>query len=290
MQTDGSIVSPSEKNNLVGIKPTVGLTSRALVIPISEHQDTIGPMTRTVKDAAYILQAIAGVDPADNYTSAIPAKGKIPDYVAACNFSAFSGAKIGIPKNVLSLIANPDGPEYAAFQKALTTMKAAGAKIVDSNFTAAAEFLRSSTETQVLNADFITNLATYLSQLTSNPNNITSLASLRHFTQTFPREQYPDRNTAIWDTALFTQKFNNTDPKFWAAYQKDLFYGGEGGLLGAISRGKLDAVVLPTSYASSWAAIVGAPIVTVPLGFYPPNVTVTLNGRGNLVDIGPNVP
>ena len=78
-------------NNLVGIKPTVGLTSRYLVIPISEHQDTIGPMARTVRDAAYLLKAIAGSDPRDNYTLARPfANSSTPDYVAACNFSAFS--------------------------------------------------------------------------------------------------------------------------------------------------------------------------------------------------------
>ena len=60
-ETSGSILSPSETNNLVGIKPSVGLTSRHLVVPISERQDTVGPMARTVTDAAYLLQAIAGI-------------------------------------------------------------------------------------------------------------------------------------------------------------------------------------------------------------------------------------
>jgi amidase len=247
-------------------------------------------MARTVKDAAYILQAIAGVDAADNYTSAIPNNGTIPDYVSACNFFALSGARIGIPKNVLALSVDPSGPEYAAYQKAVGVLRAAGAAVVESNFTAAAEFLASSTETAVLNADFIVNLASYLAQLTFNPNKVTSLADVRNFTRSFALEDYPDRDTAIWDVALDTQKWNNTDPRFWAAYQKDLYYGGDGGLLGAISRNNLDAVILPTTYASSWAAIVGAPIVTVPLGFYPPNATVTLNSRGDLVDTGPNVP
>jgi amidase len=247
-------------------------------------------MTRTVKDAAYILQAIAGIDAADNYTSAIPNNGTIPDYVSACNFFAFSGARIGIPKNALALTVDPNGPEYAAFKKAVLTMQAAGATVVDANFTAAAAFLASSAETQVLNADFIVNLASYLAQLTYNPNNVHSLADVRNFTQSFPLEDYPDRDTAIWDNALDTQKWNNTDPRFWAAYQQDLFYGGDGGLLGAISRNKLDAVILPTTVASSWAAVVGAPIVTVPLGFYPSNATVKLNQRGDLVDTGPNVP
>jgi amidase len=247
-------------------------------------------MARTVKDAAYILQAIAGIDVADNYTSAIPNNGTLPDYVSACNFFALSGARIGIPQNVLAMTVDPSGPEYIAYQKAIRTLRAAGATIVNSNFTAAAAFLASSTETAVLNADFIVNLASYLAQLTYNPNKVTSLADVRNFTRSFPLEDYPDRDTAIWDVALDKQKWNNTDPRFWAAYQKDLYYGGDGGLLGAISRNNLDAVILPTTAASSWAAIVGAPIVTVPLGFYPPNATVALNSRGDLVDTGPNVP
>ena len=91
-------MSPSQKGNLVGIKPTVGLTSRYLVIPISEHQDTVGPMARTVKDAAIILQAIAGKDRNDNYTAAIPFDcDKMPDYVAALDKDGLAGARIGIP-------------------------------------------------------------------------------------------------------------------------------------------------------------------------------------------------
>lgn len=103
-ETDGSIIGPSDANNVVGIKPTVGLTSRDLVIPISQHQDTVGPIARTVKDAAYILSAIAGYSPYDNYTSAIPYPNHaIPDYTAACNFSALRGKRIGIPRNVFDI-------------------------------------------------------------------------------------------------------------------------------------------------------------------------------------------
>lgn len=270
----------------------VGLTSRSLVIPISEHQDTIGPMMRTVKDAAYLLQAIAGVDSYDNYTSAIPNNGTLPDYVAACNYSALSGAQIGIPRNVIELFSdNTTTPQTDAFAVAIGVLTGAGAIIVDNaNFTNATDFLNSTSETLVLNADFIVNLATYLAELTYNPNNITSLAEERNFTQADPLEDYPDRDTAIWDDALFTQGWNNTDPRFWAAYQQDLFFGGEGGLLGTLERENLDAVILPTNFASSWAAIVGAPIVTVPLGFYPANATVTYNSRGDLVESSPNFP
>ncbi|WQF90110.1 Putative amidase signature domain-containing protein [Colletotrichum destructivum] len=291
-ETDGSILSPSQRNNLVGIKPTVGLTSRHLVIPISEHQDTIGPMARTVKDAAYILHAIAGADPSDNYTSAIPNNGEIPDYPAACDMYALRGARIGIPRNAIELFSdNTTGTETEAFEKALDVFRAAGAVIVDNaNFTAAEQLVTSNSETVVLNADFISNLASYLAELSFNPNNLTSLADVRRFTQSFKLEDYPDRNTGVWDDALDEQGFNNTDPRFWAAWQESAYLGGEGGLLGTLERHHLDAVILPTSFSSPWAAIIGAPVVTVPLGFYPANATVIKNRRGNLVDTGPHVP
>jgi amidase len=113
---------------------------------------------------------------------------------------------------------------------------------------------------------------------------------VRNFTQSFPLEDYPDRNTGVWDEALDVQGYNNTDPRFWAAYQQNLLFGGEGGLLGALERHDLDAVILPSTFAFRFAAIVGAPVVTVPLGVYPPDAPVIPNSRGNLVSLGPNVP
>lgn len=248
-------------------------------------------MARTVKDAAYILQAIAGYDEYDNYTSAIPNKGSLPDYVAACNYSALLDARIGIPRNVIELFSNNgSAPLLSAFEAAVSVLSNAGSMVIDANFTAAEDFLNSTSEGEVLNADFISNLASYLAVLTSNPNDVTSLEEVREFTQSFTLEDYPDRDTGVWDEALDEQGYNNTDPRFWAAYEQDLYFGGEGGLFGALERDNLDAVILPTDFASSWAAIVGAPVITVPLGSYSANTTVAMNRRGNLVDRAPNIP
>lgn len=291
-ETDGSILSPSNKNNLVGIKPTVGLTSRNLVIPISEHQDTVGPMARTVKDAATILSAIAGFDPYDNYTSASPfANSSTPDYLGACNLSALAGARIGVPANVLSTYSSLLAPsELSAFYAALPVLSAAGATIVpDANFTAFDQYVASNNETLVLNADFLANLRSYLAALTSNPANVSDLAAVRAFTRAFPLEDYPDRDTGVWDDALDDQGWDNSDPRFWEAYTADLFLGGEGGVLGALERGALDAIVLPTSVSPGVPAIVGAPVVTVPLGFYAANASVVESRRG-LVDAAPGIP
>ena len=257
-ETSGSILSPSEVSNLVGIKPTVGLTSRALVIPISQRQDTVGPMARTVKDAAYLLQAIAGKDPNDNYTSAIPFD-ILPDYVGACNFSSLRGKRFGIPRNII--YDEPgDEPVLAAFEAAIQTIRRAGGIIIDNtNITAYAldQYFNGNASTIVLDADFISDLpGEYLSKLTYNPENVNDVADVRNFTQNFAQEDYPDRDTAVWDQSL-ELGYGNTDPRFWAAYQINLQTAGPQGILGLLTNYSLDALVIPTDFSPGLPALVG---------------------------------
>lgn len=149
-------------------------------------------MARSVKDAAYLLQAIAGPDSYDNYTSAIPS---VPNYVAAMDYGSLRGARLGMPSNVLALYASSTAyaPVLSAYYSAIALMKSAGAIIVESNFTALPAIRASGNESIVLETDFINDLANYLSQLTYNPNNIHTLADLVNFTETSPLEDYPDR-------------------------------------------------------------------------------------------------
>ncbi|KAI1121650.1 glutamyl-tRNA amidotransferase subunit A [Nemania abortiva] len=257
-ETDGSITDPASFNNLVGIKPTVGLVSRHLVVPISERMDTVGPMTRTAKDA--------------------------------CNRSALTGARLGVPRNVISLMANSTTESVVeAFEKSLAVLRSAGATIVeDTNFPAAEDFLNHySLNLEIMAADFFVNLKQYLDLLVYNPANIASLADLRNFTQSSPLEEYQIRDTGVWDAAL--QNWNNTEPGFWSAYQQALYYCDEGGLLGAIKQHDLDAVILPSHFSWDWAAVAGAPIVSVPMGAYPPDQPVQTDTWG-LVETGPNIP
>lgn len=125
-ETDGSIVSPSSVNGLVGIKPTVGLWSRSGIIPISKTQDTAGPMARTVRDAAILLGALAGEDPQDIYT--LTAKGKIqPDYTRYLDATGLHGKRIGIEKDGLKVSPGMD----RLFQDAIAVLKSKGATIVE---------------------------------------------------------------------------------------------------------------------------------------------------------------
>ncbi|MBK8248241.1 MAG: amidase [Gemmatimonadetes bacterium] len=125
-ETDGSIVCPANANGLVGIKPTVGLVSRAGIVPISHTQDTAGPMCRTVRDAAALLSVVAGADPRDGATSA-SAGHVLADYTTACDAAALKGARIGVVRQLFNA-----GPQVnAVMVEALDALQAAGAVLVD---------------------------------------------------------------------------------------------------------------------------------------------------------------
>lgn len=158
-ETDGSITCPSSNNNIVGIKPTVGLTSRAGVIPLSAHQDTVGPMTRSMTDAAIILSAIAGKDPNDNFTLAQP--DRVPDYTKALNKNALRGKRIGVPRKVFlnDSITGNDPSINVEFEKALRVIRSLGATVVDpSDMPSGLEIVSSHNETIVLSTEFKVNL------------------------------------------------------------------------------------------------------------------------------------
>lgn len=311
-ETDGSILSPSSQNNLVGIKPTVGLTSRYLVVPISEHQDTVGPMARTVRDAAAILTAIAGFDANDNYTSASPfspggndsnnddnstssTPTPLPDYVQACTLDALQGKRIGVPRNYIDLAGQSSlAPVVATFDAALAVLRDAGATVVDNLTLPGYDVLATATfETVVLQADFNTNLAQYFARLAVNPYGLRSVADLQAFTRTVlpSLERYPERDTDVWAGALALGYGNEgAAPEFWSNYTAGQYYAGPLGITGALANFSLDALVVPTPFAPYLPALLGSPVVTVPLGKFSENTTVRTNGFGNLNATGPNFP
>lgn len=124
-ETDGSVVCPASSNGTVGIKPTVGLLSRSGIIPISHTQDTAGPLARTVKDAAFLLQAMAGVDATDKITQESIGKS-VTDYTQFLKTDGLKGKRIGIEKKPYT---NPLLDDL--FQKALNVLKKQGATIVE---------------------------------------------------------------------------------------------------------------------------------------------------------------
>jgi Asp-tRNA(Asn)/Glu-tRNA(Gln) amidotransferase A subunit family amidase len=128
--TGGSVRAPSSINNLVGIRPTVGLVSRTGMAPLDSQRDTPGPMARSVEDAARLLDVIAGVDPTDSHTSG--AQTRIPPtYTAFLDKAGLKGARIGILRQSLGLQEGVDPRVAALFETAIADLRRAGAQIVD---------------------------------------------------------------------------------------------------------------------------------------------------------------
>ena len=129
-ETDGSVVSPSSVNGIVGIKPTVGLWSRSGIIPISFTQDTAGPMARTVTDAAILLSYLTGVDPEDKAT--LKSKGKThPDYTKFLNKAGLAGKRLGIEKSFLTEGLQGGNPDVVALlKKTMQILKNNGATLI----------------------------------------------------------------------------------------------------------------------------------------------------------------
>ncbi|HEY7414756.1 MAG TPA: amidase family protein, partial [Ktedonobacteraceae bacterium] len=165
-ETDGSIVCPSSHNSIVGIKPTVGLTSRAGVIPIAHSQDTVGPMCRTIADAAAVLGAMVGVDPRDPATSA--SEGMFyTDYTKFLDPNGLQGARIGVPRQAyFGYSDKTDTIVNAAIQR----LAELGTTIVDpADIPTAQQMASSDSEKTVLHFEFKADLNNYLSELVESP-------------------------------------------------------------------------------------------------------------------------
>ncbi|KAJ7215193.1 amidase signature domain-containing protein [Mycena rebaudengoi] len=229
-ETDGSITCPSSRNNLAGIKPTVGLTSRAGVIPISAHQDTIGPLARSLADAAVVLSVIAGKDPNDNYTLAQPDEGK----------------RIGVPRRVfLNETMTENHPSIGiAFEKALATLKSLGAIIVDpADLPSVDELVVSRNETIVARVDLKVQLNQYFEALIENPSGVRSLGDLIKFNDAHAELEEPAgyENQSV----LIEAQKTSIDAAYFKAIAFNRELGGTRGIDFALKEHNLDALVLP---------------------------------------------
>jgi amidase len=272
-ETDGSIVCPSGANSLVGLKPTVGLVSRAGIIPIAHSQDTAGPMCRTVTDAAILLGALAGADRGDPATAAAPAV--VPDYTTALDPNGLKGARIGVARAVFG---SPEGDRIV--NAALDVLKAQGAVLIDP---VEIPHLKDygDQEFTVLLYEFKADLNAYLAGLGA-AGAMKTLADLIAF-----NDQHKQTEMPYFGQETFTQA-QEKGPLSDDAYVEALAHcrrmsRAEGVDL-AFAKDKLDAIVAPTGGPawlidlvngdcsgaggnSSIAAVPGYPTITVPAGY-----------------------
>lgn len=280
-ETDGSIVSPSAATSVVGIKPTVGLTSRAGVIPIAHSQDSVGPMTRTVTDAAIILAAIAGVDPADPAT-AIAANAET-SYLQHLDPNGLKGARLGVPRNVYWGYS-PKADAIAT--AALDVLRDLGAEIIDPADIPTADALKGGwppnddTPIMVLLYEFKADINAYLASL-GPTSPVRDLADLIAFNERHADEEMPFFGQELFDMAR--EKGPLTTPEYLGALERNQRLSRQEGIDAVLAEHRLDALVMPTSRppskidlvngqsggggASRPAALAGYPIITVPAGY-----------------------
>ncbi len=275
-ETDGSIVCPSSINGVVGIKPTVGLTSRAGVIPISHTQDTVGPHGRTVADAAAVLGALTGVDPRDPQTSA-SAGHFFTDYTQFLDPDGLAGARIGVARGGGFTGYSPETDEV--FEEALAAMADAGAILVDpAEIPTIDELNADPAEIIVLIYEFKRDLNAYLATRTGLT--VHTLADVIQF----------NLDHADPELEFFGQEFFElaeqeifTEQEYLDALVRGHDLAGPQGIDKVLADFNLDALIAPTG-SPAWTtdlvngdhflgassgpcAVAGYPIVNVPAGY-----------------------
>jgi amidase len=284
-ETDGSIVSPSSANGIVGIKPTVGLTSRQGVVPISHSQDTVGPHARTITDAALVLSAIAGSG--TDYTSFLDATG-------------LRGARIGVARRFHTGYSEHTDRVFA---QALEILRAAGAKLIDDVQIPGRAELRekfagtdATSERVILEYEFKAGLAEYLA--TRPDARVQTLADVIRFNEEHADEEMP---YFAQETLLASEA---RGPLSDALYQAALAHHRDftAGFKQLFDDGPYDALVAPTN-APAWAidvidgdhhlgssaqaaAVAGFPLVTVPAGYVYDQLPIGLTFMGPALSEG----
>jgi amidase len=272
-ETNGSVVSPSSVNGIVGIKPTVGLWSRSGIIPISATQDTAGPMARTVTDAAILLSHLTGMDPNDTVT--LNSQGKIQkDYSQFLTNDGLKGKRLGFEKSFLSEDGNPD--VLALLHKTIALLKENGATIIEVDLLKQTNPLGKA-QYNVLQFEFKDGLNKYLS--TSNAK-VKSLKEVIEFNDNHAEKAMPFFKQEILISS--NEKGNLNSPEYKEAVAKSTL--AREIIDGMMQENKLDAVCgvtnglaccidlvngdYDTGFSfSSPAAMAGYPHITVPMGF-----------------------
>ncbi|WP_133479389.1 amidase [Cognatilysobacter segetis] len=269
-ETDGSIICPASVAGIVGLKPTVGLVSRHGIVPISASQDTAGPMTRSVADAAAVLAAIAAPDASDPAYGG--AKRPAPvDYLAHLKPDALKGARIGVLR--ASAGYHPDVD--AAFDRAVAALKAGGATVVDATIPTAGKW--DEAENTVLLSEFKPGLEAYLAD-SGAP--VRRFEDLIEFNRSHAAQEMPYFGQELFEQAVKAPSLQSA--KYRTARDRARRLAGPEGIDAALRRQHLDALVAPST-GPSWrtdtmlgdhftgagygaAAVAGYPSITVPMG------------------------
>ena len=269
-ETDGSILCPAAINGVVGLKPTVGLVSRQGILPISHSQDTAGPITRSVSDAALLLAALAGRDAADAATTQA-AWNTAVDYSARLKPGALKGARIGVLRSKTAI--HPDAA--AALEGAIQVMREAGAIVVDAEIPTDGQW--NEDELELMLYEFKHGVERYLSERQAP---LTTLTQLIGYNERYRVSEMPFFGQELFEQA--NSKGGLGETAYIAARSRARRLAGPEGIDAALKAQQLVALIAPTT-GPAWltdhkagdhfpgsgysaAAVAGYPSLTVPMG------------------------
>ncbi|MBX7173396.1 MAG: amidase [Pyrinomonadaceae bacterium] len=259
-ETNGSIICPSVRNGLVGIKPTLGLVSRSGVIPIAHTQDTAGPMARTVTDAAILLGVLVGADKNDPITA--DSKKGLKDYTKFLDANGLKGARIGVACSMVDGVVRSSfdttRPLGKLTEPYLQLLKDAGATLIDVTLPITN---LGDNQTIVLQYEFKTDLNKYLAKRKSQYK---TLADLIKFNDANKDKELPKFGQEIFIASQ--ERGELTDKTYTDALQL-IKSTMQNGINSAIEKNNLDAIVSPTGGTWGMSAIAGYPHITIPAGF-----------------------
>lgn len=256
-ETSGSILNPSCKNSLVGIKPTVGLISRRGIIPIAHSQDTAGPMARTVGDAALLLNVLCGLDEQDPITMTNPFAGY--DFTEHLRQDGLNGKRIGIALDGFIEELSPN--KQAVVREAFKVLKASGAEIIENIEIPSAKALQGY---DVLTYEFKPALNAYLN--TVHPSiSIRTLADLIQFNLQDEKKMLKYGQAVLLEAEETSGLL--TEAAYINALEFDQYHAKERGIDYALKTFKLDAIVFPGDEGCLISAKAGYPTIAVPAGY-----------------------
>ncbi|MDT3427090.1 amidase [Paenibacillus forsythiae] len=260
-ETSGSILSPASLGSVVGIKPTVGLLSRSGILPLSNSQDTAGPMARTVRDAVLLLNAMLGMDDTD---AAMGASLGIThgDYTGFLDGSALQGARIGIPRDCYFEEVGDD--LRALFEAAVRLMKDQGAVIIDPADVPTAREIRHSS---VLLNEFKASLNAYLAKLGPGAP-MRTLKDIIAFNHAHPMETLRYGQSLLLD-AEYRTSGSLTEPQYLRDRAADIRLCKDEGIDAVMREHRLDALLFPADFGAAVMARAGYPSIVVPAGYTP---------------------
>ncbi|ARU60684.1 amidase [Tumebacillus avium] len=260
-ETSGSILSPASQNSIVGLKPTLGLISRSGIIPLAHSQDMAGPMARTVRDAAILLNALTGVDANDPITGTSQEAAQ-HDYTKFLQKGSLKGLRLGVATHIMTKYELP-AEKKALIEAAVDVLRELGADVFEVELP---NFDQDWSASKTFFHEFKSDLNAYLKKL-GPAASVRSLRELILFNDADPKRMLKYGQAHLLEAEATSGTL--IEPDYILSRERDLYWAKDAGLDAMMAEHQLDAWIAPNNWGAMYPAIAGYPSITIPAGYAP---------------------